>query len=99
MVTLRLPSGHSSQIQELNGCQEAGEEEAGVRAEETQRARRKVESPSEEEEGEEEVERSRFSVQGICSSDKEGDRVVTQDLTPAMWHFLIDFFLNSVRRI
>ena len=70
MVTLRLPSGHSSQIQELNGCQEAGEEEAGVRAEERQRARRKVESPSEEE-GEEEVERSRFSVQGICSSDAD----------------------------
>ena len=82
-MTLRLPSfylsGHSPplrQIEELNGCQEEKEEtqEEQEAESEKQRARRKVESPAAEEKEEAEgaeVERSRFSVQGIRSSDTD----------------------------
>ena len=63
----------SRQIEELNGCQEEKETQESTAESEKQRARRKVESAvAEEEEKEEEgaeVERSRFSVQGIRRSD------------------------------
>ena len=81
-MTLRLPSfylsGHSPllsrQIEELNGCQEEKEEtqEEQEAESEKQRARRKVESAAAAaEEDYKEEERSRFSVQGIRSSDTD----------------------------
>ena len=62
----------SRQIEELNGCQEEKEETQEEEKREKQRARRKVESAAAAaEEDYKEEERSRFSVQGIRSSDTD----------------------------
>ena len=69
-----LSSPPLRQIEELNGCQEEKEEtqEEQEAESEKQRARRKVESAAAAaEEDYKEEERSRFSVQGIRSSDTD----------------------------